>query len=55
MAEIRERMQDMKEPLRVYPYKFKTANLKSERVTVAKVVDNNTIVTKEYGKEHSIK
>lgn len=55
VAEIRERMQDMKEPLRIYPYKFKTANLKSERVTVAKVIDNNTIVTKEYGKDHSIK
>ena len=55
VAQIRERMQAAKEPLRVYPYRFKTANLKSETVTVAKVVDNNTIVTKEYGKEHSIK
>lgn len=55
VAQIREHMQDMKEPLRVYPYKFKTANLKSERVTVSKIIDNNTIVTREYGKEHSVK
>lgn len=55
VAQIRERMQAAKEPLRVYPYKFKTANLKTETVTVANIVDNNTIVTKEYGKEHSIK
>lgn len=55
VAQIRERMQAAKEPLRVYPYRFKTANLKSETVTVAKIIDNNTIVTKEYGKAHSIK
>lgn len=55
VAGIRERMQEMKEPLRVYPYRFKTANLKTETVTVARIVDNNTIVTKEYGKEHSVK
>lgn len=54
-SRIRERVKQQKEPLRVYPYKFKTANLKTETVTVAKIVDNNTIVTKEYGKEHSVK
>lgn len=54
-SQIRERIKQQKEPLRVYPYKFKTSNLKSETVTVAKIIDNNTIVTKEYGKEHSIK
>lgn len=54
-SQIRERIKQQKEPLRVYPYKFKTANLKSETVTVAKIIDNNTIVTKEYGKEHSVK
>lgn len=54
-AQIRERVQQQKEPLRVYPYKFKTSNLKSETVTVAKIIDNNTIVTKEYGKKHSVK
>lgn len=54
-SQIRDRLAAQKEPLRVYPYKFKTSNLKTETVTVAKIVDNNTIVTKEYGKEHSIK
>ena len=41
--------------MRVYDYKFKTSNLKTETVTVSKIIDNNTIVTKEYGKEHSVK
>lgn len=54
-SQIRERIAQQKEPLRVYDYKFKTSNLKSETVTVAKIIDNNTIVTKEYGKQHSIK
>ena len=54
-SQIRERIKQQKEPLRVYPYKFKTSNLKSETVTVAKIIDNNTIVTKEYGKKHSVK
>ena len=52
---IRQRVKEQKEPLRVYDYKFKTANLKSETVTIDRVIDNNTIVTKEYGKQHSIK
>ncbi len=52
---IRERIKNQKEPLRVYPYKFKTSNLKTETVTVTGMIDNNTIVTKEYGNEHSIK
>ena len=51
----RERMQEQKEPLRVYDYKFKTANLKSEKVTVKEIIDNNTIIVNEYGKEHAIK
>ncbi len=51
----RERMKAQKEPLRVYDYKFKTANLKSEKVTVKDIIDNNTIIVNEYGKEHAIK
>ena len=51
----RERMKKQKEPLRVYDYKFKTANLQSQNVTVKKVIDNNTIIVNEYGKEHAIK
>ena len=51
----RERMQAQKEPLRVYDYKFKTSNLKDERVTVKKVIDNNTLLVEEYGRQHAIK
>ena len=51
----RERMKAQKKPLRLYDYKFKTANLKSEDVTVKQVIDNNTIIVEEYGKEHAIK
>ena len=54
-SQIRERIKQQKEPLRVYDYKFKTANLKTETVTVAKIIDNNTIITKEYGKDHAVK
>ena len=54
-SRIRDRITKQKEPLRVYDYKFKTSNLKYETVTVTDVLDNNTILTKEYGKKHSIK
>lgn len=54
-SEIRDRVTAQKEPLRVYDYKFKTANLKYETVTVDKLLDNNTILTKEYGKQHAVK
>lgn len=55
VSRINDRVTAQKEPLRVYDYKFKTSNLKSQTVTVAKVVDNNTIITREYGKDHAIK
>ena len=55
LSQINDRMQQQKEPLRVYDYRFKTSNLKTETVTVKKVIDNNTIVTKEYGTQHAIK
>lgn len=55
VSEIRERVSEAKEPLRVYPYKFKTANLHTERVTVKKIINNNTFITEEYGQEHAIK
>lgn len=54
-SRIDERLTRQKEPLRVYDYKFRTSNLQTETVTVQKIIDNNTIVTKEYGKEHAIK
>lgn len=55
MSRISGRVKKQKEPLRVYDYKFKTSNVKTETVTVTKIIDNNTIRVKEYGKEHSIK
>ena len=51
----RERMQAQKEPLRVYDYKFKTSNLKSQKVTVKRIIDNNTVLVDEYGTKHAIK
>ena len=55
VAAIRERVKEQKEPLRVYPYKFKTSNVQGEWVTVKAILDNNTILTREYGKEHAVK
>lgn len=54
-AQIRERLKQQKEPLRVYPYKFKTSNLKTEAVTVKKIIDNNTFISYEYGDNHAIR
>lgn len=54
-SKILDRVKQQKEPLRVYDYKFRTANLKKETVTVTKVLDNNTFLTEEYGTEHAIK
>jgi len=55
ISQINERLQKQKEPLRVYPYKFKTSNLQSERVRVKKVIDNNTILVNRYGTDHAVK
>ena len=55
ISQINERVKQQKEPLRVYPYKFKTSNLETERVTVKKVLDNNTLLVDRYGVEHAIK
>lgn len=55
ISQINERVQMQKEPLRVYPYKFKTSNLKTEKVRVKKVLDNNTILVNRYGTDHAIK
>lgn len=55
MSQIGERIKKQKEPLRVYPYKFKTSNLQSEKVTVKKVIDNNTILVNRYGTDHAVK
>ena len=55
ISQINERVKLQKEPLRVYPYKFKTSNLETERVKVKKVLDNNTILVNRYGVEHAVK
>ena len=55
ISQINERVKQQKEPLRVYPYKFKTSNLQTERVTVKKIIDNNTILVDRYGTEHAVK
>lgn len=52
---INERVKAQKEPLRLYPYKFSHAdNVKTETVTVKEIIDNNHILVKQYGKEHTI-
>ncbi len=55
ISQINERIKQQKEPLRVYPYKFKTSNLQTEKVKVKKVLDNNTILVDRYGVEHAVK
>lgn len=55
ISQINERITKQKEPLRVYPYKFKTSNLQTERVRVKKVLDNNTILVNRYGVDHAVK
>lgn len=45
---IRDQVSAIKEPMRLYPYRFKTANLKYTDVTVDKIIDNETFLTKEF-------
>lgn len=49
IKQINKRVTAQKEPLRIYPYRFKTANVNHETVTVTRVLDNQTFMTKEYG------
>lgn len=55
ISTIKQRVKEAKEPLRVYPYKFKTSNIKFENVRVEKIIDNNTLLVDRYGTKHSIK
>lgn len=48
VSEINARVTAQKEPLRIYDYRFKTANVKSETVTIKKVLDRNTFIVKEH-------
>lgn len=45
---INERVSKQKESLRLYPYRFKTSNVEKEKVTVKRVIDSETFLTKEY-------
>lgn len=48
VKKIREMARMRKEPLRLYPYRFRTANLKYETVTIERVIDANNILVREY-------
>ena len=54
IKEINERVRQQKQPLRLYPYRFKTANVTTEKVTVTRVLDSGSFLTKEYP-NHPIK
>lgn len=51
---IRKQVRERKKPLRLYPYRFHYLNLKTETVTVEKVIDQNTILVREYP-EHPVR
>jgi len=46
--EIRQQMLDRNKPVRLYPYKFATANLRERTVTVTRKIDNETFMTEEF-------
>lgn len=46
--QIRKQAREQKKPLRLYPYRFLKRKLKTEEVTVERIIDQNTILTKEY-------
>ncbi|WP_422661744.1 hypothetical protein ACK8P5_25660 (plasmid) [Paenibacillus sp. EC2-1] len=48
IQEINKQVTMRKERLRLYPYRFKTANVDDEYVTVDHVIDNNTFIAKEH-------
>jgi hypothetical protein len=48
VEKIKERVRKVREPFELTPYKFKTADIKHETVTVDYVIDNNLFVTKEH-------
>jgi len=52
---IREQVKQKKEKKHLYDRKFRDVELKEEKVTVTKVLDANTFVTREYGEANPIK
>lgn len=51
---ILEQVKEQKKKTRMYDYRFATANLKGETVTISKVLNNSMFLTEEYP-EHPIK
>jgi len=47
VSAIDNRVTEAKEPMRIYPYRFKTANLEMKTVTVKKMLSNNTFIANE--------
>lgn len=48
VRKIREQARRIREPMRLYPYRFRYKDLKTERVTVKEILNRNTILTEEY-------
>lgn len=48
LAEISDQISARKENIRIYPYRFKTADIKREKATITKVLDNNMFMTEEF-------
>lgn len=48
VREINSQVTTRKEKLRLYDYRFKTANIDQQFVTVDHVIDNNTFIAKEF-------
>ncbi len=46
--EIRKRVIEQNKPLRIYPYKFQTSNIKVQTVTVKRKIDNEKFLTYEF-------
>jgi len=47
-AQIKREVTQKKKKRRFFPYRFKTANIKKEEVTVSKFLDSNNFMTEEY-------
>lgn len=48
IQKIKKRVSERKERLRLYPYRYTTAKLENQLVTVDQVIDNNTFTTLEH-------
>lgn len=48
IQEINAQLSERKDNVRTYDYRFKTANVETMKVTVKKILDNNTFLTEEF-------